>query len=167
MGQRYPRPITAAMVTPAYVRAITYKGGQKGDDVFQASANSTESYAPRTQAQKAGQLGVAMANDITTPRGWIDPLEPYGAAPAAPVLTSIAPTTGVHGAAAMEVTLTGSGFTPASAVYTGGVITPFYQYVSPTQMKVTIDLPKSVAGIIDVRVVDHGLQSAARPYTIT
>ena len=167
MSQSLPRPITAAMVTPAYVPVITYKGGQSGDDVTQSSANSTGSYAPRTQAQRAGQLGVGMAVDVTTPRGWIDPNEPYGAAPAAPVLTSISPTTGVHGAANMEVTLTGTGFTPKSSVYTGGVITPFYSYVSPTQMKVTIDLVNSVAGVIDIKVLDHGLLSAARPYTIT
>jgi len=167
MSQSFPLPITQAMVTPAYVPVITYKGGQSGDDVFQSSANSTVSYSPRTQAQKAGQLGVGMAVDVTTPRGWIDPLEPYAAPPAAPVLTSIAPTTGVHGAAAMEVTLTGSGFTPGSAVYTGGVLTPFYEYVSSIEMKVTIDLLNSVAGIIDIKVVDHGMLSVARQYTIT
>ena len=162
-----PAANAPAKFVPSYVRTITYHGGQSGDDVFQSSANSTESYSPRTQGQKAGLLGVGLAVDVTTPRGWIDPAEPYSATPAAPVLTSISPTTGVHGAAAMEVTLTGSGFTPASAVYTGGVLTPFYSYVSPTEMKVTIDLPNSVAGIIDVKVLDHGLTSVNRQYTIT
>ena len=39
-------------------------------------------------------LGVNMAVDVTTPRGWVDPLEPYGPAPT-PTVASLNPTSRV------------------------------------------------------------------------
>jgi hypothetical protein len=164
---KFPVPPPAGSYTPAYVPTITYKGGAKGDDVSVSSANSTDSYSPRTQAQKAGIIGVALAVDVTTPRGWIDPLEPYGAAPAAPGLTSAAPNTAVVGTAPVEVTLTGTGFSPYSMVKTGGVVTPFVTYVSPTQIKIIMHPESSVAGPTDIVVVDHGLSSPPVVFTFT
>lgn len=76
---RFPPPVED--MTPEYVPVITYYGGAVGDDVSEATANATDDYTPRTQADKAATLGVGMAVDVTTPRGWIDPHEPYGPPP--------------------------------------------------------------------------------------
>lgn len=155
MGQTYPLPITPAMVTPAFVRVITYHGGEGGDDVSQASANSTDSYAPRNQAQKAHALDVNMAQDITTPRGWIDPQEPYNNTKVPVVVTSLTPDTAVVGDPPVEVTIAGSGFSPYSIVETGGFPTPFVEYVSPTELIVTMHPEVALAGIVTVVVIDR------------
>lgn len=87
-----PDPITAAMVTPAYVPVISFTGGAEGNDVDVATTStSAGAYTPRTQAQKAGLLGVAMAADVgidygefaggATRTGTVEPHEPYPVTP--------------------------------------------------------------------------------------
>jgi IPT/TIG domain len=172
--------LPASAYVPAYVRVVTYNGGVKGDDVDEATAtlamsnrggNAAEpstDYAPRTQAQKATQLGTTLAVDIASPRGWIDPGEPYlgnAAPPVAPVVSSIAPATAVLATSGgpFTVVITGTGFTPWSKVYLGGQNTPEISavYVSPTKMRFLINPLVSVVGSVTVVVEDHNVKSNA------
>lgn len=147
---------------PQNVPTVTYNGGVKGDDVDVSTANSTSTYGPRTQAQKATALGTVIAEDVTRPRGYIAPAQPYGAKPAAPVVTTVAPNTAAAGSNPLVVTITGTGFTQYSKVISGGTGSPWdaaAQYVSPTQMKILIDPRPSIAGAISIAVEDHDVLS--------
>jgi hypothetical protein len=165
--------------------AADWSGGVKGDDVDQASAavslanshsaNVETDYTPRTQAAKAAMPGTVPPNavagepdftlaiDVARPRGVIAPGQAYpksgDAAPAAPVVSSIAPTTGAAATLPLTVTITGTGFTPWSTVYTGGSATPdsSAKYVSATQMKVA--LFAAAPGTVSVAVEDHNVLS--------
>lgn len=174
-----PIAIPAGEADPVFVRSIAYEGGAEGDDVSQSTANvayasngaaggSAEDpdYSPKTQSEKATDNGNTLAVDITTPRGWIDPKSPAKAKPAAPTLTTIAPTTAATGGGTIPVTLTGTGFTRYSTVKTGGVITPYVEYVSPTSLKVILD-PRSSPGSIDISVIDHSVETAPQAFTFT
>lgn len=98
MSQTYPEPITAAMVTPAYVPDIQYGDGAayQGADATNDGEMGTLSvaynadpeyeatdlgYAPKTQAVKAAALGTTIAPDVTKSyageRGTIEPFQPY------------------------------------------------------------------------------------------
>jgi len=147
---------------PQYVPTVTYNGGVKGDDIDVATANSTSTYGPRTQAQKAAALGTVLVEDIGRSRGYIAPAQPYGAKPAAPVVTSISPNTAAAGANPLVVTITGTGFTLYSKVVTGGTGAPWdaaAKYISPTQMQVLIDPRGAVVGTASVAVEDHDVMS--------
>lgn len=171
-------PAVAADATPAFVREIAYAGGATGDDVDEATANvayasnggasgapEDPAYTPKTQAEKAANTGNTLAVDITTPRGWIAPETPAGGEPAAPTLTTVAPNTGAAGVG-VTITLTGTGFTRYSTVKTGGVFTPYVEYVSATSLKVRLD-PRSTPGSIDISVIDHSVETASVPFTFT
>jgi hypothetical protein len=170
MTQHYPVPPPAGSYIPANVPVITYTGGAYGDDVAVSTANATNDYAPRHQTDKATQLGVVMADDITSPRGWIDPNEAYVPAPMSPAddptITSLAPNTGVSGGAAIWAMITGTKFTQWSQVETGGVVTPYSKYVSPTRIDVLMD-PRSTPGMVVVKVIDHGVKSNGSNFTFT
>jgi IPT/TIG domain-containing protein len=188
---RYPLPITAAMVTPANANAgkprydaasvaSDWIGGVKGDDKDTSTANvavarsgggaNEPNYSPRTQAQKAGLAnltpGTVISTDVARPRGWIAPNQPYqgnGAAPAAPVVSSISPNTAAAGSQPLVVTITGTGFTAWSTVWSGGSSgSPWdssARYVSPTTMTVVVDPRAAVAGTASIAVEDHDLMS--------
>jgi hypothetical protein len=178
MGQTDPVPIDVDALEPAFVREVAYIGGAEGDDVSVSTAavayatNGAEGgaaedpdYEPKTQAERATMLGVDMAEDITTPRGWIDPLSPATEKPDDPTLASIAPTTGAAGVG-VTITLTGTGFSRYSTVKTGGVLTPYVEYVDPETLKVRLD-PRSTAGSIDISVIDHSVETAPQSFTFT
>jgi hypothetical protein len=171
MGQRYPVPPPAGSYTPAYVPVITYYGGAYGDDVSQSSANVTNDFTPKTQVQKAAITGQVPGSDIGVRRGWIKPGSPYAAPPASPAndptITTLAPSTGKAGISAFTVLVTGTNFTEWSTVKTGGVPTPYYKVLSPTQIELVLDGRRSVAGTIDVVVSDHGKDSAPSSFTYT
>lgn len=165
--------------TPAYVPVINYmygmpyqgnKAGQQGE---MGTLNTTgPAFAPQTQLAKAATLGVDMAVDVARGRGLIEPGQPYpdagDPAPAAPTITSLAPNTAAAGSISpLAVTITGTGFTQWSQVITGNVFTDMFEYVSPTEIKLLMDPARSVAGITEVRVVDHGATSAASNFTFT
>jgi hypothetical protein len=188
---RYPAPITAAMLAPAYTPVTTYTGGAYGDDVSLATANSTVPILPNTQATRATFPGVpnsvvpsesiasgqaitniadyTFATDITAPRGYIGPKDPYSTpAPPAPTITSLSPNTAVAGSASpLAVTITGTGFTQWSTVLTGNVETPYVTYFSPTKIVILMDPKRSIAGTISVIVRDHSVNSAASNFTFT
>jgi hypothetical protein len=182
MGQTYPLPITAAMLAtanaanegkPRYSTMADWAGGLKGDDVDQATATvsiandsggaNEADYTPRTQAAKAAATGNTLAVDVARPRGWIAPGQPYGAVPAAPVVSSIAPTTAAAGSGPLQVTITGTGFSPYSRVITGGGAgSPWdaqAKYVSATSMTIVIDPRTAVPGTASVAVEDHDVLS--------
>jgi hypothetical protein len=153
---------------------ITYTGGAYGDE-SQSTANTTVPYAPTTTQAKAAAAVPAQtfARDVTEPRGWISPSEPYNPAPVSPTddptITSLAPNTAVAvaGAAPVWVTITGTKFTQYSTVETGGVYTPYHKYVSPTKMLMLQDPGRSVPGIVVVKVIDHGVKSNGSNFTFT
>ena len=82
-----------------------------------------------SEATSGGQVVTAIADytqstDITAPRGYIGPADPYSKpAPAAPTITSLTPNTGVSGAGKPPIwtTIAGTGFTQWTTVETGGV----------------------------------------------
>jgi hypothetical protein len=140
-------------------------------------------YVPRTQYAKRTQLSAdgaaqrldAGVVDVGRNRGSVAPGQRYpvagDAALAAPVVSSIAPNTAVHGAQPLICVVTGTGFTPGSLVITGGSGSPWdlsSEYISPTQMRFLIDPRASVAGTISVAVVDHSVLSNTNVvFTIT
>jgi hypothetical protein len=66
------------------------------------------------------------------------------------------------------VTITGTGFTPFSRVFTGGASVPdnSAQYVSATTM--TVPIWKASAGTVSVAVEDHSLLSNTdKVFTVT
>lgn len=181
---RFPSPISKAMTDPVYIPAVTYTGGVYGDDVDTATAATTVAYAPTTQAAKAalpgasppnaiaGEPDFALAVDITRPRGWLEPDDPYVAPPATPAgdptISSLAPNTAVAGSPSpLAVVVTGTNFTPWSTLETGGVSSPYVRYESPTKLTILMDPKRSSAGIVVVKVVDHGVKSAGTNFTYT
>jgi hypothetical protein len=166
--RRFPPRVQSA--APAYVPVVAFNGGLTGDEVSVAAANSTDTYKPVNQAHKAALLGVPLAVDITTPRGWIDPAEPYNAAPV-PVLSSIAPTTSAKGpGAAFTLTCTGSGFLPSSVILFGN--NPAGErttYVSPTSLTTIIqrDLFLNADPAVQVFVQTADKLSAVKTFAFT
>lgn len=178
MTQTLPNPITPAMLALANANAAMpryigggadWSGGLTGDDVTVATATQSLAssasaalatpYSPLNQAQRAAIKvpPVSLAVDVTKPRGWVGPQDPY-AAPPASTLTAILPTTAVHGTAAIPVTCTGTGFTAFSIVQVDGVSVPT-TYVSPTSLTATIT-PKATAGNQSVTVLTNGVSTA-------
>lgn len=164
--KRYPEPAPPDSYAPAYVPEVTYVGGSPGNEFSQSTAASTDDFYPKTQAEKAEIHGQEVNIDVGVPPGYIAPGEPYAPPPPDPTLASIAPTSGVTGGDPILVTLTGTGFTQFSTVTTGGLDTPYVQFVSDTALTVALD-PRSVAGTIDVVVTDHGVTTLPQQFTFT
>lgn len=173
-------PPAQPSAAPAYVPAYTYNGGVYGDDIDTATANvlvddrGVGAYTPRNQAQKAALMVPAgsLAKDVGRPRGSIAPSQAYpiasDPAPAAPVVTSLSPATGAAATLPLTVTITGTGFTPYSTVFTGGSTTPDSsgKYISPTQMRVAIWA--AAPGTVSVAVEDHDvLSNTDKLFTVT
>jgi len=154
---------------PRYSSMTDWAGGAVGDDVNQATAAVTiarsggganePDYTPRTQADRATQLGTTLAVDVARARGWIEPRQPYGPVPAAPVVASISPTTAPQASLPLMVTITGTGFSVWSQVYTGGMPTPEAKavFVNATTMKVPIWA--AAPGTVSIAVKDHNVLS--------
>jgi hypothetical protein len=162
---------------PRYDSMTDWAGGVKGDDTNTASAAvalarsdggaAEPDYMPRTEADRATQLGTTLAVDISRRRGAIEPRQPYPVAGdppvAAPVVTSIAPNTAPAGSVTpVVVMITGTGFTAWSLVQQGGNTTtpdPSMVYISPTQLQITIYPKIAVPGTASIAVRDHGVLS--------
>jgi hypothetical protein len=173
MTQSQPAPITPADLLPAFVRVVTFTGGAFGDDVDQATANTTFAYSPRTQAEKASLMVPAgsLAVDVARPRGWIQDDQPYQAPPASPagdpVISSLAPNTAVAVTGPdVLVTITGLRFTPWSTVRSGNYPIPS-KYVDATHLTILQSPKASVAGVVQVVVTDHDVDSAPSNFTFT
>ena len=160
---------------PAYLPVITYTGGAAltapNTPVEHGTANATNDYAPRTQADKAVQLGVPFADPVNTPYGSIEPRDPYpvagDAAPAVPTLTALTPNTAVVGQPSIIVKATGTGFTAYSVVEVGGTNYAPTTYVSPTELRFIVDTKNSVPGAISVKVLEHNIKTSAVTFTFT
>jgi hypothetical protein len=153
---------------PGYKTAGDWAGGASGDEreatatvalANSHSANVEPDYSPRTHADKATLIGQNLVTDVARPRGWIEPKQPYTTAGGPPVVASLSPNTGAAAALPMQVTITGTGFTPWSTVFVGGQKTADVsgKYVSATQMKVA--LFAAAPGTVSVMVKDHDLSS--------
>jgi IPT/TIG domain len=83
-----------------------------------------------------------------------------------PTLTSISPTTSVHGTAAITMTATGVGFTKQSKIALAGV-PQTTTYVSSTSLT-CLATPPATAGTVAVVVLTGGVvQTAAQTWTIS
>ena len=184
---RFPSPIGAPAVTRAYQPVYTWNGGVYGDDQILAKTNvlvddqGRGDYTPRNQDDKAKLPGASPPNliasepdftivtDITAPRGYIGPRDPYSkAVPAAPTISSLAPNTAVAGSPSpLSVVVTGTGFTQFTALIVGNIQTPYVQYFSPTKLVLLMDPARSTPGIVTVVAWDHSVSSAASNFTYT
>ena len=173
MGQTFPPPVNSADVTPAYLGNVTYNwpyNGLVGDDVNVATANATGPYEPKNQGNKANILGAqnVLAVDITEPRGWIGPKEPYGP-PATPTLTALNPTSRVVAPTNdLTLVLTGTNFMASSQVEFAGNIERC-TFVSPTELRTLIrgTMFTGPDPAIPVRVINGGVASGVRTFAIT
>jgi hypothetical protein len=108
------------------------------------------------------------ATDITAPRGYIGPRDPYSkAVPAAPTITSLSPNTIAAGGPDIVVTINGTGFTQWTQILNGGVQNVTAYYISATKMAMAFEVSSSVPGTVAVVAVDHGVASAASNFTFT
>lgn len=171
MTQTLPDPITVAMTTPPFLGAVSYDwpyNGLVGDDVNVATANATGDYAPKNQGQKSNMLGAEnpLAIDITTPRGWIDPLEAYGQAPL-PTLTSLNPASIAAVHEDTSVALIGTNFMPSSQIIMNGNVERT-TFISATELRTIVKATSFIeAGSVPVQVSNDGRLSAIVNLTIT
>jgi len=84
----------------------------------------------------------------------------------APTLTSISPTTGVHGAANQTVTCTGTGFLSGITKVTIGFVDATTTFVSATSVTFVMPLGQLVAGTQTVNV-RNGTKFSTTPKTYT
>jgi hypothetical protein len=171
-------PPVAGSTVKVYVPVFTYNGGLIGDDVDVAESNvliddrGVGDYGPRTQVEKAAAMVPpgSLAVDVTRARGWIAPNQPYqgnAAVPVAPVISSLSPNTAAAGVGqALVVDITGTGFTPWSSVLSGNYPVPSV-YISPTLIRIAQFPKNSVAGTVQVVVIDHDMNSAPSNFVFT
>ncbi len=177
MVQSYPMPLPPGAYIPAYLGDVTYNWpynglpwtGEPGNDVNVATANATGPYEPKNQGNKANILGDAnrLAVDITTPSGWIDPLEPYAAAPT-PTLSGLIPNTRVVAPTDdLSVVVNGTNFMPSSQIEVAGHIERT-TYISPTELRTLFrGTVFTGPGTLPVRVLNAGVASGVQNFTIT
>ena len=183
----FPGPISAAAVARLYQPVYTWNGGVYGDDQILAKTNvlvddqGRGDYTPRNQDDKAKLPGTAPPNliagepdftivtDITVPRGYIGPKDPYSKpAPAAPTISSLAPNTIAAGTPSpLSVVVTGTNFTPYTVLIVGNIQTPYVQYFSPTKLVLLMDPARSTPGVVTVVAWDHSVSSTANNFTYT
>lgn len=88
--------------------------------------------------------------------------------PAAPVLSTLTPNTAVHGGAAFDLVITGTGFSQGSKISFGTAVGDAV-WISTTQLKMTIaPAAYANAGTVQVTVMTRtGLSSNALSFTVT
>lgn len=185
--RRFPPPIADSdpangnITKPRYDSMTDWAGGTEGDDVSVATATQSlesaapttvEPYAPVNQAHKAEIMvpPTSLAIDVTAPRGWIGPQDPYGPPPV-PTVTSIDPTSHDVGPGdPFVLTVTGTNFLPGSVIVFGnnplGERTTF---VSATELKTIIqpDLFPNPDPAVQVLVRTAGVESNAVDFEFT
>lgn len=154
-----------------YLGSVTFDwpfNGLEGDDVNVATANATGPFEPRNQGNRANMMGETLAIDVTTTRGWIDPLEPYGPPPT-PVLASLDPPSRVVAPTDdLVLRIIGTGFLGISRIEFAGNIERT-TFVSPTELTTIIrgDLFTGADPAIPVRVINAGVASNELDFAIT
>jgi IPT/TIG domain len=83
-----------------------------------------------------------------------------------PVLATLTPNTAVVGSPAVAVTATGSGFTAESVIAIEG-IDETTNFVSATELSLTIDATTEVEGVVQVTVRNGDVESAPLDFTFT
>ena len=179
MGQRYPLPITAAMLTPAnqhaakprYDTPADWSQGATGNDVdvatrtepvvSSASAATVTPYPIRTQTAKAAAMVPARSvlGDFgkdygayagqTGRKGPITPQAAYPSATSVPSVLAVSPAGGPP-AGGTAVTIYGIAFTGATGVTFGGVAATSVVVVDAST--ITAVSPAHAAGAVDVCV---------------
>jgi len=179
MTQRYPLPITAAMLAPAnpyidrprYTSGVDWNGGSPGNEedvatsnvavANAASAQVNSIYAPRTQAGKASgmvpplQILDDLGADYGTYAGQagrtgpVQPRQPYPDSTSVPIVVGVSPATGLA-AGGTAITVSGAGFTGATGVTVGGTAATAVVVVNTNTL--TCTTPAKAAGTYDVRV---------------
>ncbi|HVU60543.1 MAG TPA: IPT/TIG domain-containing protein [Mycobacteriales bacterium] len=134
--------------------AVTF-GGTAGTSLV---VNSDTSVTVTSPAHAAGTVNVR----VTTPAGQSAVVTPadqftYSAAPVGPTVTKVSPSSG-SSAGGTSVTVTGTGFTGATAVTFGG--TAGTNVVVKSATSITVTSPKHAAGAVNVRVTTPAGQSA-------
>lgn len=191
MGQTYPLPITAAMLTPAnanvgkprYDTPADWSQGASGNDVNVAtvstpvvgsdSAATVTPYPIRTQTAKAAAMTPALPvlGDLGKDygayagqagrNGILAPGNAYPDATAPPVVTGVSPATG-PAAGGTAVIVSGYGFTGATSVKFGGTGgTNATSVVVVNSTTITCVSPARSAGAADVVVTTPNGNSAA------
>nr|WP_269330251.1 IPT/TIG domain-containing protein [Kineosporia babensis] len=125
-----------------------------GTNATSYTVNSTTSITAVSPAGSAGTIDVTVTNPAgTSPASAADQFTYI----ALPTVSSVSPATGPLGGGT-SVTITGTGFTGATAVNFGANSASFVTVVSPTQ--ITATSPAGTAGTADVRVVTPAGTSA-------
>jgi hypothetical protein len=179
MTQRYPLPVTNAMLAkanathegkPRYSTGADWSGGAPGNEEDVATAtssivdqtgNAVGPYAPKTQAAKAAQMvpPLPIVDDLGIDYGTyagqagrtgpLAPAAPYPDANSPPIVTGVSPATGLA-AGGTAITISGAGFTGATGVTVGGTAATSVVVVNTNT--VTAATPAKAAGTYDVRV---------------
>ncbi|GAA3048724.1 hypothetical protein GCM10010464_11220 [Pseudonocardia yunnanensis] len=113
------------------------------------TVNSATQITATTPAHAAGAVQVT----VTAPTGTSNAVTFAYQAPAAPVITSIVPSAGPTTGGTI-VTITGSGFTGATAVSFGG--TPATTFTVNSATQITATTPAHAAGVVQVTVTGPG-----------
>jgi hypothetical protein len=83
-----------------------------------------------------------------------------------PTITGLAPAAPVSGPGVLDLTVTGTGFEPASVINVAGVPYPT-TYISPTSLKAYNVTKKATAGTLAITVVTFGTATAPTNWTFT
>ncbi|MFG2191694.1 IPT/TIG domain-containing protein [Streptomyces sp. NPDC048639] len=176
---KHPIPAAAALAAPVVTSispssgstgggsAVTVNGnGFTGATQVRFGATSASSFTVNSDTQitavsppGSGTVGVT----VTTPGGISSQFVPYTyVAVPAPVLNSLSPSSG-PAAGGTVVTLTGSGFTGATAVKFGTALSPTFTLVSPTQINATA--PPGSGTVAVTVTTPGGVSPQFVPYT--
>jgi hypothetical protein len=186
--RRFPPPVedmdpaNANIGRPTYDSMTDWYGGLFGDDVSVAAASQSignrsggadeDPYAPVNQAHRAEIMvpPTSLAVDVTWPRGWIGPLDPYGPPPT-PAVTSIDPASHEVGPGAPFIlTVTGTNFLPGSVILFGNnTLGERTTFVSETTLTTIVqpDLFPNPDPAVKVRVRTGGVESNSVDFEFT
>ena len=176
---RYPLPITVAMLTPANQHVAKPRYGTAGDWSMGATGNEADiasrsepvvsaadggsitPYPIRTQVAKGAAMVPPLVplSDLGKDygayagaagrNGAVQPFQPYPDATSPPAVTGVSPAGGSV-AGGTPVTISGNGFTGATAVTFGGAAGTTLVVVSANT--ITVTSPAHAAGTVDVVV---------------
>jgi IPT/TIG domain len=120
----------------------------------------------RNKANKHGisQSLVGAADIIEKDEGWI--YDETNVQPVSPTLTSLTPNTAIVGDADLDVTLAGTDFSASSVVLVDGSEEDA-EFVSDTQLTLTLSPASAVEGPVSVTVKNGTLESSPLDFTFT
>jgi hypothetical protein len=134
-------------------------GGEAGTNVNVVSDSQLTVTSPPSNA--SGAVDVTVTTPAGTSATSAEALFTYVAATAAPVVTSVSPSSGLAGGGD-AVTVNGTGFTGASSVLFGSTEAADLTIISDSQLTVTSPAP-NVSGAVDVVVYSGEASSTTSP----